>query len=86
MKDLSQQMVELKGLVVTLTELVNSLVEEVRAIKPIELETGAMTPERRRAIELTARAAVTGDPRARKQWNQERRRELEAGRPQGPRS
>lgn len=81
MKGLREEMAEIKGLVITLTGLVKSLAKEVRDLKEITPEVKSLTPERCLAIKRAA-----GNPALRKLWNEQRAKELEAGRPQGPRS
>lgn len=86
MRDLHQEMAELKGLVSDLTGVVKVLVREVKTLKDTAPEAHGMTPERRLAIRRTAQASAAGNPGPRRSWNEQRAKELEAGRAQRTRS
>lgn len=74
---MSRELAELKSIVKGLAGAVEALAGEVRA-----LTAGArgLTPERRLAIKRIARASALGDPGPRREWNRQRRQELDAER------
>lgn len=70
-----------------LKSLVASLAGEIKALKAVSLRSSDLTAERLLQIKMIARADAMGDPRPRRLYNAQRRKELEAERHlQGSRS
>ncbi|MFQ5737316.1 MAG: hypothetical protein ACE5GY_10735 [Thermodesulfobacteriota bacterium] len=64
-----------------LKRLVKGLAAEVKALKAKQdVDEFGLTPERRLAIKMIARADAAGDPGPRREWNRQRRKEFEAER------